>query len=260
MLALALIFTLPLASGESDCTSTADCNRLGTEALKAGDFARANGLFEQQIDFAETALKDANDTSDTPRLESAREIAVNNAALNAMRAGNCAMAQAWLDVADGDHKATRANRRQLDARCPAPPSRFEHTGEFRQYAGHGAWNTVSIRPTGDETLELDAFWMRAGRGPLNDYGPAAFGTLERIALHVDGVIARGAFDGNDPAIECQVTVTYTGQTIDLQVTDQAMCQVGGANTWLGGAFLRTGEPAPRTDGEDTDNGDSAAKG
>lgn len=255
MLAFALIVSLPFTASEADCTSASQCNRLGTQALNDGDFARATSLFERQIDFADTAFRDAEGTADAARLESARDIALNNAGLTALRAGDCLMARAWLDIADSQHTATQANRRQLDARCPGPAPNFERTGEFRQYVGHGAWNTVSIRPTGDETLLLDAFWMRVGRGPLSEYGPAAFGTLDEIALRVDGGGAKGVFHGNDPTVGCELTVTYGMRTIDVQVTDRPDCQIGGASAWLGGRFLRTGEPAAELDDDQGAHGD-----
>lgn len=99
-----------------------------------------------------------------------------NAALTEL----CLRAHAWLQAADPRHRATIANLRQLQQRCDADLYEIVHTGEFWQYTGHGAWNSISIRQAGNESLRIDAFWMRIGRVPVQDYGPAAMRrTLER---------------------------------------------------------------------------------
>lgn len=238
-----LAFAL-LAGSESDCASAAACNALGSKALQAGDIKRAQQIFALQVDYAETAQKLAEVDADLTRLAHAREIAVNNAALAALRAGDCPRARAWLEAADPAHKATAANRRQLDARCAGQLDGLQHTGEFWQYAGHGVWNTVSIRPTGDETLRLDAFWMRIGRGPLNEWGPAAFGNLEQVYLHVDGQRARGEFEGIDPEAGCEVRVTWAPGGLDIEHTALDECRLGGAGADLHGRYWRVGEESP----------------
>ncbi len=235
----------PVAS--ADCGSTAQCNRLGTEALQAGDHERAVRLFERQVDFAETALREADADADHAAFQHGREIAVNNAALAWLRADNCLRARAWLEAAGAEHKATQANRRQLDQRCQGRLSAGEHTGEFWQYAGHGAWNTISIRPTGDDVLRLDAFWMRVGRGPLHEWGPAAFGEMEQVFLHIEGDEGNGLYEALDPDTECRVRVRYTAQGLEIRHSDHPDCQVGGAGADLFGRYWRVGEEAPLPD-------------
>jgi hypothetical protein len=241
---LASLALLLLAGAEPSCSSVAQCNRLGSEELRAGRHDAALRLFEIQIDLAETALKAVSADADAGQLAHAREIAINNAGLAQLRAGDCLRARAWLEAADADHSATQANRRQLEKRCAGQLTGSEHTGQFWQYAGHGAWNSLSIRPTGDETLRLDASWLRVGRGPLAEWGAAAIGELDQVYLHVEGREARGVFAGNDPDSECQLHVRYVTGGIELEHTAKAECSVGGAGATLGGRYWRVGEEAP----------------
>ena len=241
MLKLSALLWLAAAA---DCGSTAQCNRLGTEALQNGEHEQAVRLFERQVDFAETALREADVAADGAALRHAREIAVNNAALAWLRGGDCLRARAWLEVADAEHKATQANRRQLEQRCEGQPGAGEHTGEFWQYAGHGAWNSISIRPTGDDVLRMDAFWMRVGRGPLHEWGPAAFGELEQVFLHIDGNTGRGLYESLDPDTECHAHVRYTAQGLEITHTDDPDWRVGGAGADLHGVYWRVDKEAP----------------
>jgi hypothetical protein len=250
MSSIALLALAAVAGSASDCASTAACNRVGSEALSAGQFDAARQAFERQIDFAETALKDAGEGANAERLAAARQIALNNAGLAALRAGDCLRARAWLEVADAGHKATQANRRQLQQRCAQAFAGGPQTGEFWQYAGHGAWNSISIRSTGDETLRLDAFWMRIGRGPLQEYGPAAMGELEQVYLQVEGNAARGPFEGNDPDVECQLQLRYLPDGLEVSHTDDEHCRTGGAGAVLQGRFWHVGDAAPLSEDED----------
>ncbi|MGQ0800138.1 MAG: hypothetical protein ACT4NL_08520 [Pseudomarimonas sp.] len=244
MPSLSVFALLLLATSEQPCSSVAQCNRLGSEALQAGRFEDAARLFEWQIDFAHTALREAADDAATSRLEHALQIAINNAALTQLRSNECLRARAWLEAADTSHKATQANRRQLDERCVGKLDGDQRTGQFWQYVGHGAWNSLSIRPSGDETLRLDAFWMRVGRGPVQEWGPAAFGELQRVNLHLAQTSARGAFEGYDPAVECHLHVNYVPGGITVAHTDADNCRVGGAGAHLGGRYWRVGDEQP----------------
>lgn len=239
-----LLTSLLLAGDLPTCDSVARCNRLGTEALQAGRHDDAKVLFEAQVDYAETAWKQVEDGADDRRAAHAREIPVNNAALAALRRGDCLRARAWLDVAEASHAATLANRKQLDARCAGKLDGVIHTGEFWQYAGHGAWNSITLRETGDETLHFSAFWMRAGRGPLSEYGPAAIGDIEQAFIQVDGQRGRGQFAGYDEGVTCELRIAWVPGGLEVSHTDIPECRTGGMGAELSGTFWRVGEPEP----------------
>ena len=241
-----LVFSLLLAGDEASCDTAAQCNRLGSEALQQGRLDVAAALFEAQVDYAETAWKQAEDGADDGKLAHAREIALNNAALAALKGGDCLRARAWLEAADASHKATVANRKQLDARCAGKLDVVERTGEFWQYAGHGSWNSITLRETGDETLQFSAFWMRVGRGPIREYGPAAIGDIEQAFIHVDGQRGRGAFEGNDDGVSCELDIEWVPGGLTIAHTDVPECRLGGMGAELSGRYWRVGEPAPES--------------
>lgn len=239
---LSLIITSTLAAAESSCGSVAECNRLGSAAFQAQDYAQANAHFERQVDYADSAVQAAE--TDDPALEKARQVALNNAALTALRGGQCLRAAAWLSVADAAHPGTVANRKQWQARCAAAPSSDSLEGEYWQYAGHGAWNRIVIQPSGDETLRLDAFWMRISAGPLDQYGIAAFGELEDVAIRTDAEGAAGLFEGNDGE-PCDLRVERSADGLRIAIPEDERCQTGGAGAYLGGDYLRV-EASPES--------------
>ncbi len=227
---------LGLAAG-TDCDSVRSCNRLGTAAFDAGDYLLATEHFERQIDFAETAMQNSLDQSADERLQAARDMALNNAALAYLKAGECLKARAYLDEARAEARATLANRRQLEGRCGEALALTTTTGIYWQYAGHGLWNRVQIAPTGDETLRLDAFWMRTGMGPMDEYGIKAFGELEQVALRLDGASARGLFEGLDESAPCSLALRFVGQAIEIDIPNDPNCQTGGAGALLHGRYV-----------------------
>lgn len=245
MIASSLLLSVLLAGG-GECNSSPHCNRLGSAALNSGDVPAARALFAQQVDYAQTAVNEADEGSDGQRLLAALQIALNNAALAELRAGECLRARAWLDLADPAHRATQANRRMLGKNCNTPLDARTHTGEFWQYAGHGAWNTVSVREAGDEGLRLDAFWMRIGRAPLQDYGPAAMGELSDVPLHVEGESASGTFESHEAGVECRLQVRWLDGGLSIEHSDRQACYTGGANSVLNGRFWRVGPPSEQT--------------
>jgi hypothetical protein len=233
---LSSLLVLGLAAA-TDCDSVSSCNRLGTSAYEAGDYLRAVEHFDRQIDYAETAFQHSVEEPDGQSLQAARDLALNNAALAYLKAGKCLKSRAYLDQARADARATMANQRQLAARCGDEMASSASTGVYWQYAGHGLWNRVQIAPTGDETLRLDAFWMRTGMGPMDHYGIKAFGELQQVALHVDGAIARGEFDGHDENTPCKLGLRFLGQAIDIGAMADPDCQIGGAGALLEGRYM-----------------------
>jgi len=239
MLLIASLLASSLAV--ADCDSTARCNRMGAESYQKGDYAAALQHFQRQIDYAETAMERAEADADSAALQAARDMALNNAALALMKAGDCLKSRAYLDLARAEARATAANRRQLDARCAEAFSASATTGEYWQYAGHGLWNRIEVRPTGDETLTFDAWWMRTGMGPMDEFGIKAFGEMEQIYLHPDRdenpSAASGRFDGFDPDVECRIELRFLGQAVEVAVTADQSCHTGGAGAVLHGRYV-----------------------
>lgn len=245
--ALVLALAVAPAADAATCTSTVQCNRLGSEAYQGGRSAEAALLFDRQIDYAETAIREANAAAEEA-LFRARDLALNNAALARLHGGECGKARAYLGLARADARATQANARRIAKACadrPEPESDDPLVGEYWQYAGHGLWNRISLRPTGDETLVLDAFWQRVGRGPLDLYGLAAMGGLEDVAVFTEAGRGSGRFDGLDGS-PCSLVLQLAEEAMEVTVESRPECQTGGAGALLGGRFQQVsrhpGEP------------------
>ncbi len=232
----------PAIAQAADCAGAAQCNRVGSDAYGQGRYADATASFLRQLDFAETAQREADDGADPEPLDRARDVALNNLALAALKSAECGRARAWIDLARADARATIANRRAIDAGCPAvaaPADPIEAAiGEYWQYAGHGAWNRIVLHPTGDETLRVEAFWQRIARGPLDVYGLAAFGELDGAYVHVDAAGARGVFEGLDPAVECTLRLSFVAGGLEVVVEGGDDCHTGGAGAYLGGPYRK----------------------
>jgi hypothetical protein len=240
MLALSLIL---LSYAATDCSAYASCNRIGTEAFQAGDFTRAAAQFDRQIDYAETALAEAGGDDEGALVR--RDTALNNAALARLRGGECLKARAYLDQARAEARATQANRRQWDSRCAGSAAALVGpVGEYWQYAGHGLWNRISLRETGDETLRLDAFWMRVGRGPMDEYGIKAFGELEQVFVFPADGGASGRFGGIDPEVECRIELRFEPQALEVSHTPTPDCQTGGMGAVLHGRYVLVSTELP----------------
>lgn len=240
LFALALA-AMPAASAAdaTTCGSAAQCNRLGSAAYEAGRSAEAALLFDRQIDFAETAIREAEEP-EAEALLRARDLALNNAALARLQAGECGQAKAYLSLARGDARATQANRSRIAKACidhAASGDADPLVGDYWQYAGHGLWNRVTLRPTGDETLVLEAFWQRISRGPLDLYGIAAMGELQQVAVFTDDGRGTGRFDGLDGS-PCILALELAEEAMEVTVQGGPECQTGGAGAHLGGRFLR----------------------
>lgn len=238
---------------ESTCDSVAACNQLGTAAYKSRRYEDAKLAFGRQIDYADTAIGDLSMADQEPGSKelNARQLALNNAVLAHLKAGECLKARVFLRLADATHSATKANAAQLDKACGAQLKADSRTGDYWQYVGHGAFNQVTLNqgPGGD--LVLDAFWMRISRGPLDTYGPAAFGSLAEVAMEVSSDGADGLYNGNGEDELCELKLKFLGQAIEIQPQENDSCNIGGAGAYLGGRYeLVSTQPSPPQKNED----------
>jgi hypothetical protein len=238
------------------CNSVARCNSQGTSAYQAGRYAQALEHFERQIDYAETAIQDREieDQPVEPKLSQARETALNNALLALIKAGECLKARAYLSLTDASASATRANTRVFEQRCADAMQQSGPVGDYWQYAGHGAWNRATIRQRPDGSLELDAFFMRISRGPLDTYGPAAFGSHAGVALRIDQpstpggqTSAEGDYEGYGEDPQCTLRLHFTEAGFEVADQTNTDCHIGGAGAWFVGPYLYVSSTASAPD-------------
>lgn len=238
---------------ESTCDSLATCNTIGTAAYKAGRHKDAAVAFERQVDYADTAIEALamEDKEAGPKENNARELALNNAVLAYMKGGECLKARVFLKLADAAHGATQANAAQLDKSCGAQLKADSHTGDYWQYVGHGSFNNVTLNQGANGDLILDAFWMRISRGPMDTYGPAAFGSLAEVSMEVTSDGAKGLYNSYVDDKLCELNLKFLGQAIEIDQQTDEECNIGGAGAYLGGRYeLVSTTPSPPQKKED----------
>ena len=250
---LTVLTSLLLAAEPEACASLAECNSRGTADYKAGRYAAAAQSFERQVDYADTAIEllSFDDKEAGPKEIAARELALNNVVLAYLRNGECLKARAFINLADAAGKATQVNRAQLDKTCAQQLKADSQTGDYWQYVGHGSWNNVTLNKGANGDLILDAFWMRISRGPMDDYGPAAFGSLAEVSMEVKGKTASGLYDGYEDDKLCELKLKFAGQAIEIDGQTEEACNIGGAGAYLGGRYeLVSTTPSPPEKKED----------
>ena len=169
---LMAFFLLPFGAfctaAQQACTDAVSCNGVGTAAYQAGRSAEALEAFVRQLGFAE----DADDSK-------AQELALNNLMLASLKAGQNGMARAWMQRAlraGFEGEATRFNLAKVAAAVDYAALQASAEGRYLRYAGQGGWSVIEVRRQGDG-YRLQFYPIRVGRGPLDDYGPAAIGEL-----------------------------------------------------------------------------------
>lgn len=225
-------------TAESSCDSVARCNAIGTAAYQAGRYTAAATAFDRQIDYAETAIERV-ENENLPAGDSLahdREIALNNAALARIGAGECLQARTLLKLADPGHRATRANTALLERRCATGLRADSRTGDYWQYARHSFFSTLTLHPGKPGELLLDAYWVRTGRGPMDEYGPAAVGSLEQLSLDLDGDVASGLYNGLEDDQLCELKLHFVGQAVEIDYQKESGCNTGGFGAVLGGRY------------------------
>ena len=228
---LMAFFLLPFGAfctaAQQACTDAVSCNGVGTAAYQAGRSAEALQAFVRQLGFAE----DADDSK-------AQELALNNLMLASLKAGQNGMARAWMQRAlraGFEGEATRFNLAKVAAAVDYAALQASAEGRYLRYAGQGGWSVIEVRRQGDG-YRLQFYPIRVGRGPLDDYGPAAIGELS------------GRLEGQGPYWTVRDTGLAEGctlgvlrESLDLRVLEVfgERCQdYGGAGISVAGEYLK----------------------
>lgn len=222
-----LPFSALCTGAEQGCSSVSLCNQAGSAAYQAGQYAVAIDAFERQLRGAEIA-------EDTPQ----RELALNNLMLANLKAGKPGMARAWLEVAleaDLDGPATRHNLAKVGAvdvqALSATPE-----GQYLRYAGQAAWSSLEITRVADGNYRAELSPIRAGRGTLEEWGPAAIGEL---AGELKGSGAYFSLHSADLGQGCAVDLLRDGLRLRVLEVFADGCQdYGGANISVAGRYYK----------------------
>lgn len=228
---LMALFLLPFGAfctaAQQVCTDAVSCNRVGTAAYQEGRSAEALEAFVRQLGFAE----DASDAK-------AEELALNNLMLASLKAGQSGMARAWMQraLSEGfDGAATRFNLAKVAGALDYAALQASAEGRYLRYAGQGGWSVLEVRRQGDG-YRAQFYPIRVGRGPLDDYGPAAIGELSG---RLDGQGPYWRLQGAGLIEGCAVELLREG--LDVRVFEQfgERCQeYGGAGISVQGEYFK----------------------
>lgn len=228
-----LCFSALCTATEQGCSSLAQCNQMGSAAYQAGQYAVAIEAFERQLRGAEIAEDSAQ-----------RELALNNLMLASFKAGRPGMARAWLEVAleaGMDSPATRHNLAKVGAADLQALAAIPE-GRYLRYAGQAAWSSLLISRAADGSYHAEFSPIRAGRGTLEEWGPAAIGDLSG-ALQGSGAHFR--LHSAELGQGCAVDLLRDGLHLRvLEVFAEGCQDYGGANISVGGRYYKV-EDAPR---------------
>lgn len=228
-----LPFSALCTAAEQACSTVAQCNQAGSAAYQQGQYAQAIEAFERQLRGAEI---DEDNTQ--------RELALNNLMLVNLKAGQPGMARAWLEVAlaaDMTGPATRHNLAKVGAAdlqaLAAVPE-----GRYLRYAGQGVWSSLVISRAADGSYHAEFSPIRAGRGSLDEWGPAAIGEL---AGNLQGQEAYFRLQSSELGQGCAVDLLRDGLHLRvLEVFAEGCQDYGGANISIGGRYYKV-EDQPR---------------
>ncbi len=228
-----LPFSALCTAAEQACSSVSQCNQAGSAAYQQGQYGQAIEAFERQLRGAEIAEDNVQ-----------REQALNNLMLANLKAGRPGMARAWLEVAlesDMSGSATRHNLTKVGA-ADVQALATSPEGHYLRYAGQAVWSSLEILRTADGSYRAEFSPIRAGRGSLEEWGPAAIGEL---AGNLQGQGAYFSLQSGDLGQGCAVDLLRDGLRLRvLEVFAEGCQDYGGANISVGGRYYKV-EDRPR---------------
>lgn len=207
-----------------------DCKKIATYALSgqklydAGDYAKARDSFIEQVGWSESCQLP----------DTAIATAYNNVALTFIKQKDFLKAKAWLLINDQDKKSQYnlgliKNDLAKLAKIKSP------VGEYWQYAGKGAWNSVAVEAK-DQQYRIQFAGLYMGMMAMY-YGPN-IGEFETIRPIKNGKATwkESAEDYMKGEQGCVVDMAFSPDKVTL-TTSQGQCGFG-HNVVADGEFLR----------------------
>lgn len=183
---------------DADCQKIASYAALGNTAYQQGNYTKAGDIFRDQAAWSEfCGLSDQ-----------AIATAYNNVALSLIHAGELLKARAYLALVPYDSKSQH-NMKLLQQRLAQKPVVAGSAGVYWQYAGHGVWSELKVKPQGQRwQIDFSGYYM-----PLMGiyYGPNR-GDLAGELTITQG---KGVFRQREASLNCDVTLDFTADAVDL---------------------------------------------
>lgn len=208
-----------------DQQHAADCKKIASYALTgqkfydAGSYAKARDAFIQQVGWSEPCqLPDIAITT-----------AYNNVALTFIKQKEFLRAKAWLLINSKDKKS-QYNLSLIKNHLAKRPKHTSPVGEYWQYAGKGAWNTLRVEPKGKQ-YQISFSGLYMGMMAMY-YGPniGEFATLSPINNN------KAIYSNKEYGDGCLIEMRFQADRVEL---DNKHNDCGfGHNVYAGGEFLR----------------------
>ncbi|WP_448091928.1 tetratricopeptide repeat protein [Pseudomonas lini] len=144
----------------ANCLKVSEYSAEGGKYYKLKQYAKAREQYERQAGWSESCQLD----------EAKIALAYNNVALTYIHEGNYLKARAWLGILPDDKKSI-FNLGKIGGEIESSLEKLSNQpeGQYWQYAGAALWNTMTIKPQGQQ-YKVDFQGYYAGLMAMH-YGP-----------------------------------------------------------------------------------------
>lgn len=204
---------------KADCKKIPHYAATGQKAYQSADYDKARDAFMSQVGWSESCQLSRG----------ALATAYNNVALTYIKQKDFLKARAWLLIDEHDKKS-QYNLGLIKTELNNLYKNNSPAGEYWQYAGKGAWNTISVVPK-DRQYQISFSGLYMGMMAMY-YGPnmGEFATLSPIK---DG---KAVYQDQEYGNGCLIEMRFKADHVDL---DNKRHDCGfGHNVYADGEFLR----------------------
>lgn len=212
------------AQMDADCKKIAGYAAAGQKAYNQGNYGKAREAFQDQVGWSESCQLS----------DSAIATAYNNVALTYIKQKDFLKARAWL-LLDAKDKKSQYNLGLIKnglatlANSKGPAGK-EWQGEYWQYAGKGAWNTVGVTAkNGQYQIEFSGLYM----GMMSMYYGPNMGEFSLSSPIKNG---KAVYSDKDYGDGCQIDIQFKADSVQLTST-HSDCGFG-HNVYADGEFIK----------------------
>lgn len=225
----ACLFTIN-AHAVDEAQMAADCKKIssyataGQKAYDKGDYSKARESFIEQVSWSESCQLS----------ETAIATVYNNVALTYIKQKDFLKARAWL-LLDARDKKSQYNLGLIKSELATlakneSPAGKEWQGEYWQYAGKGAWNTVGVAAkNGQYQIEFSGLYM----GMMGMYYGPNMGEFSLSSPIKNG---KAVYSNKDYGDGCQIDMLFKADSVQLTSTHND-CGFG-HNVYADGEFIK----------------------